>query len=213
VTGLHQRDEILRVLAGGDVIAVPDVGGYALALAADHPDAWSRLSALASTNQGDPTVLVGSDEQARALAATWTETAQQVTDRCWPGPLTILLTPMDEARPFGGAPDVIGVRMPLPRSIRHLVRDSGPWLVSPLGLSSAAEVDSARAQADLALVVDGGRCTGPGPTVVDVTGPRFFVRHEGVLPTAFIEGAMLMGRRRRWFRRASSPLSDDGVAR
>jgi hypothetical protein len=39
------------------------------------------------------------------------------------------------------------------------------------------------------------------------------VRHEGVLPTSFIEGAMLMGRRRRWFRRASSVVRDDGVAR
>jgi tRNA A37 threonylcarbamoyladenosine synthetase subunit TsaC/SUA5/YrdC len=53
---------------------------------------------------------------------------------------------------------------------------------------------------DVALVLDGGTCHGPGPTVVDCTASPPTVRYAGALPESFVDAALMMSRRRRrWF--------------
>ena len=58
----------------------------------------------------------------------------------------------------------------------------------------------------IALVVDGGICRGPGPTVVDCTVSPPVVRRVGALPESYVDAAMMMGhRRRKWFGRRPNP--------
>jgi hypothetical protein len=58
-------------------------------------------------------------------------------------------------------------------------------------------VRSLGAGSGLALVLDGGRCEGPGPTVVDCRVSPPVVRRVGELPEAYVDAVLLMAARRR----------------
>jgi tRNA A37 threonylcarbamoyladenosine synthetase subunit TsaC/SUA5/YrdC len=197
VISFRAKKVVTAAIGAGRLVVVPDVGGYAAVVRADLDDASSRLAARCSTTSSALCHLIGSIDQARALAGDWSATTQQLMVRCWPGALTIVV-------PTDRAPGRISLRLPSSRPLRHLLRESGPWLVAPLGLATVAEVLKTWAGDDhdhaVACIVDGGHCANPTPTVVDATGPTLRTVEEGALPTAFIEGALLMGGRRRWFR-------------
>jgi tRNA A37 threonylcarbamoyladenosine synthetase subunit TsaC/SUA5/YrdC len=200
VLSLRASDEIAAAVGEGGVVAVPDVGGYSVAVRADLHDAVSRLTAWCPTASNAVCHLIGSTDQARTLAKEWSADTQQLMVRCWPGALTIVLS-------ADVPPGRVSLRMPSSRPMRHLVRESGPWLVAPLGVATAAEVQglwAGHAGDTVARIVDGGRCVGPAPTVVDASGPTLRTVEEGALPAAFIEGALLMAGRRRWFRARSA---------
>jgi tRNA A37 threonylcarbamoyladenosine synthetase subunit TsaC/SUA5/YrdC len=195
LVGLRRRDTVGQALSGGAVVGLPDVGSYALAVRADDSRAMTRLDTLATAGRY-PEFLVGRTEQARRLSQEWLDSTQRLVVRCWPGPLTVLVTP------HAGSADAIGVRMPARRALRRLLVDSGPLRIIAVNMETAADVATHFLPDEVAFVMDGGRCAGPGPSVVDGTTPALAIRTEGALPAAFIEAAILMGtrRRRRWFR-------------
>jgi len=214
VVGIRRPDEALAALADGQVIAVPGDGGYQLAARHDRPDACAQLRALASGRADDPLqVVVGRRAQAVALASVWTEEAGLLTDRMWPGPLTVIVPFRHEAgdRPGGGDP-VVHITMPAPRALRALCRDGEPLVVRALRrpdgspIIDPAEVAARFTSPGIALIVNGGVCPGAGPTVVDCTASPPAVCRVGALPESYVDAALMMGnRRRKWFRRRSGP--------
>lgn len=189
---------IVDALAAGQVIAVPLDGGYQAAVLADRPDAVADLEAVAGVPRPEetPHFLVGHSSQAAALVAEWSTGARRLTDRCWPGPLAIILAAPDGA-------GSICLSMGTTRTLRRIIRRCGPLRVSELRqngeppLATAAQV---MAQCDgdtIALVLDGGTRGGHAPTVVDcrLSPPRLLF--EGALPAAYIDAALLMRTRRR----------------
>ncbi len=187
---VRARDPLVgRSLDAGSVVALPWVGSYVLAARADRPSAVASLLALAP-GSASPQLLVGQSAQARQFAGDWSDEVQRLVDRCWPGPLALVVVPSS-----GDAP--MAVSMPPTRPLRRLCRAGGPWVMAVLPMTSAGEVVAS--QLEVACVVDGGPCAGPGPTVVDGTVVPPMVVEEGVLPAAFIEAALLMRPRRRWF--------------
>jgi tRNA A37 threonylcarbamoyladenosine synthetase subunit TsaC/SUA5/YrdC len=204
VVGLRQREAVTQALSEGAVVGLPDVGSYVLAVRAAAARSMGRLDTLA-TGGPYPEYLVGRTEQAKQLSEDWLDSTRRLVIRCWPGPLTVLVTP--EA----GGTDAIGVRMPGRRALRHLMVGTGPLRVIPVNMHTAAEVAAHFLPTEVAFVMDGGPCAGPGPTVVDGTTSALNIRTEGALPAEFIEAAVLMGtRRRRWFR--SGGVSGTGDA-
>ncbi len=113
--------------------------------------------------------------------------------------------PDDGAPEYGAWAVVVG--MPDGRALRRLCREQGPWRTVPLRFTEAEEVAHAFLAHDVALVVDGGRREGPSPTVVDATVNPIRVLREGALPASFIEGTMLMSRRRKLFSRTKKPAA------
>jgi len=203
VLGFNQRAAVVAALRDGQLVAVPDVGGYALAVRTEPGDAPTQLAAVCPAAPAAHCYLVGSDDQAHELVGSWSADTTQLMNRCWPGPVTIVLAADGHDRP-------VNVRMPRPRSLRQLVRDSGPWLVAPLGLATPTEVQQwaeGLGGGAVACIVDGGRCIGPTASVVDATGPTLRIVEDGALPAAFIEGALMMAGRRRWFKRSSGTPS------
>ena len=199
----HHGQAILDALNAGHVIAVPLHGGYQAAALADRPDAVAALEAMADMpgDEQTPHFLVGHDSQAAVLVADWGTDAQRLADRCWPGPLTLVLTARGGA---GSARFSMGTTRPL----RRIIRAGGPLRAIALPgpgeppLATAAEVVARFDGDSIALVADGGTHAGAGPTVVDcrLTPPR--VLFEGALPEAFVDATLLMGTwRRRWFSR------------
>ena len=194
--GLRSGASVQQALADGQIVAVPALGSYALVALQGSPAAQRRFDVVAGGRRTElgPHLLVGQRDQARALAASWTEELQRLVERCWPGPLTLLLR--------SAAPGTTTVRVSmLPRRpLRRLCRQSGPWLMAPLPYTTPAQVAAEFGAPDVALIVDGGRCDGPDSTLVDGTVEPLRVCLEGALPAAFIEAALIMGtRRRRWF--------------
>ena len=201
VVGPHQRDVLQAAVAAGRVIAVPGDGGYHLAVGCADPAALVRLSALFTGVDHDAPrhVVVGHHDQAAALTSMWSNEARLLTDRMWPGPLAVIV-PGDEGP--------VCVTMPAARSLRLLCRHAGPLAVMALRRSdgqpivTADDVQARWTDQEVALILNGGTCRGPGPTVVDCTVSPPAVRRVGALPESFVDATFMMGRRRRgWFGR------------
>ena len=213
---------VMDALEAGAIVAVPNVGGYILAVRAGSSDE-ARLVKLGADTDG-PHYAVVQIEDVRALTTGGTEELGTLLQRCWPGPVEVFLpwagsvgagAPGEEDAP-AGAPDSNGgavengawaivVGMPEGRALRRLCREQGPWRTIPLRFTEAEEVAQAFDVDDVALVIDGGRREGPTPTVVDATVTPIRVLREGALPASFIEGTMLMSTRRRLFSRTKRP--------
>jgi tRNA A37 threonylcarbamoyladenosine synthetase subunit TsaC/SUA5/YrdC len=208
--------EVVEALVAGSIVAVPNVGGYSLAVRSGSQHEEARLVELAADPDG-PHYAVGQIEDVRELTSGWTDELGTLLQRCWPGPVEVFLpsagpsgggdaAPVGlHALPGGDAPEygawAVVVGMPDGRALRRLCREQGPWRTVPLRFNEAEEVAQAFRADDVALVVDGGRREGPLPTVVDATVTPIRVLREGALPTSFIEGTMLMSTRRKLFSR------------
>jgi tRNA A37 threonylcarbamoyladenosine synthetase subunit TsaC/SUA5/YrdC len=226
---------VVEALVAGAIVAVPNVGGYSLAVRSDSLDGEARLVELAADPDG-PHYAVGKIDDVQALTSGWTDELKTLLERCWPGPLEVFLpsagsgagdSPRDEGEASVGlhaAPDdaasrdavtddgapeygawAVVVGMPDGRALRRLCREHGPWRTVPLRFTEADEVVQAFRASDVAVVVDGGRREGPPPTVVDATLKPIRVLREGALPASFIEGTMLMSTRRKLFSRHKRP--------
>jgi L-threonylcarbamoyladenylate synthase len=205
LVGPRPPDEALAALAEGRVIAVAGDGGYLLA-ARPGPGGVAALQRARGSNSlesGPFDVVVGRRDQAIAVASVWTKETGILTDRMWPGPLTVMVP----ARPGAGyGDDVVRITMPAARAVRALCRESEPLLACALWrpdgtpIADPTEAGARFTSADVALIVDGGICRGPGPTVVDCTASPPTVRHVGALPEHYVDAALMMGhRRRKWF--------------
>jgi L-threonylcarbamoyladenylate synthase len=199
-------------LADGAVVVLPGTGGYQLAARVDRPSAMARFAALTPSLAGGSVAerAVGRTEQAIALAADWTDETRRLTDRHWPGPLTVIVPAADPDQPGGGSVSLI---MPPERPLRRWCREGGPLALATLRgadgqpLTGLDEVRAHCSRADVAVILDGGTRAGPAPTVVDCRVAPPEVRLVGALPLAYIEAARLVGARRRgWFRRAPPRL-------
>jgi L-threonylcarbamoyladenylate synthase len=206
----------MSALADGHVIAVPGDGAYQLAASLANVDALTALRARTAPSDLDPLgVVVGRRAQAVALAPGWSRETAILTDRMWPGPLTVIV-PADAdgntpASPASEDP-VLSLSMPASRALRALCRAGGPLTAMALRhadgrpVITAGEVEALFTDDEVACVLDGGTCHGPGPTVVDCTASPPRVRHVGALPESYVDAALMMGnRRRKWFARTNRP--------
>jgi tRNA A37 threonylcarbamoyladenosine synthetase subunit TsaC/SUA5/YrdC len=204
----HEGSVIAGALDAGNLVAVPWVGGYCLAVREGVAAAEARLVALVTDPEG-PHYAVGELAAARRLSSGWTAELDKLLERCWPGPLEVFVP---RAGGPGDDPDATGtgtgtggwaavVGMPESRALRRLCREHGPWRTVPLVIDDPREVVQAFDAEDVPLVVDGGSREGPPTTVVDATVTPLRVLRDGALPASFVEGAMAMANRRRLFRR------------
>jgi tRNA A37 threonylcarbamoyladenosine synthetase subunit TsaC/SUA5/YrdC len=213
---------VVDALGTGAIVALPNVGGYSLAVRAGSFDGEARLAELAADSDG-PHYAVGRIDDVRAMTPAWSDELGTLLQRCWPGPVEVFLPWLRDAvnelvpdgrdraptHPDGdcdGRADELAARaavvgMPEGRALRRLCREQGPWRTVPLRFNEADEVAQAFGVGDVAVVVDGGRREGPHPTLVDATVSPIRVLREGALPASFIEGSMLMSTRRRLFSR------------
>ena len=206
----RQLPEVADALAEGRAIAVPGDGGYQVAVCHNHRDAVAMLrERCTDTAEAGLQIAVGRRSQAAELTPHWSRETSQLTDRMWPGPLTVIVPARaEECLPSQPRVGVVHLTMPAWRPLRVLCRQNGPLVVMALRradgepLVTAEEVHAHFADEDVALVVDGGMRRGPGSTVVDCTLSPPKVLRVGALPESYVEAALLMGARRRgWFTR------------
>ena len=206
--GVAARQEAIRVLRRGGVVALPTDTVYGLAAAPDVPGAIERLFEVKGRAADRAiAVLLASLEQAEELAVV--PPAGAALGRAfWPGGLTLVLEQRPDRPPLpdaltGGRP-TIGLRVPDHEAPRAIAAALGPLPTTSANRSGEPELPDAAAIVRelgerLDLILDGGPARGGRPsTVVDVTGSEVRILRSGAIDPeaihATIAGASAMGR-------------------
>lgn len=184
------RDEAVRLLRTGGVVAVPTDTVYGVAASVVHPMAVAKLFALKNrpSTVALP-VLIDSFAAIELLEVTWPENARRLSEEFWPGALTIVVNaPRDLARLVGSATETVGFRVPNDELLVDLLRESGPLAVTSANEHGEAPCQRAnevlRTFADLDVVdgvLDGGERAGDVSTVIEVLGSSWRILREGAI--------------------------------
>jgi L-threonylcarbamoyladenylate synthase len=193
VTG-QQIQEAAVLLREGKLVAFPTETVYGLGANALDAAAVSRIFDAKGRPHTSPHIVhVSSIEMARELAEQWPDTAQQLAERFWPGPLTLVV----KKRPSipnivtAGLPTV-GLRMPAHPVALALLGEAGVPVAAPsanrftqLSPTTAEHVRRGLGQR-VAYVLDGGPCAvGIESTVLSVVEePPVILRPGGVSRSA-----------------------------
>ena len=163
------------------LVAFPTETVYGLGARADHPSALARLVAAKGRAPEKPcAVLVADAAAAWSMAAALSPLAERLMQRCWPGPLTLVVPARD-----GGT---IGLRCPAHPVAQALVRAAGVPIAAPsANRSGAAEPRTAAdvlaaLDGTVELLLDGGPTREGRPsTVVRVDGERLDIVRKGAI--------------------------------
>jgi L-threonylcarbamoyladenylate synthase len=189
MTRIVERDEAVRLLGEGSVVAVPTDTVYGVAASLAHRDAVASLFLLKDRPPTVPLpVLVHAMSPIQEIDVEWRDHAQRLAEEFWPGALTIVVPASHElALLVGGSGDSVGVRVPNDDLLLTVLRECGPLAVSSAnahGASpchSAKEVLQALGGEHLAGVLDGGERRGEVSTVVEVSETSWRVLREGAI--------------------------------
>ena len=191
-----QIQTAVDLLKRGGVVGIPTDTLYGLAADPLDEDAVRRIFRLKGRPAGHPIPLLLSDpEEVHRWAVRIPESARRLTDRLWPGPLTLVLRRSEEVPDVvTGGGDTVGLRVPdhtVPRSISRLLGapltgTSANRTGSP-GLSTAHAV-RCELPGEVDFVVDGvSGQDGRPSTVVDLSGDRPRILRRGAVSAAEIE--------------------------
>jgi len=194
------HDEIRKaaeIIRAGGLVVFPTETVYGLGANALNAAAVNKIYALKGRPATSPLIVhVASVEQARELAAEWSEDADKLAHQYWPGPLTLVVPkrPVIPDEATAGLPTV-GLRMPRHPVALELLRLAGLPIAAPsanrftqLSPTRAEHVREAFGE-DTPFLLDGGPCeVGLESTVVAVTKHALEVLRPGM---AFVEDAIV----------------------
>lgn len=188
--------EAARVLRGGGLVAFPTETVYGLGADALNPRAVARVFEVKGRPEFDPLIVhVAEREQLSAVTDEFPELGVRLSERFWPGPLT-LVVPKTDAVPdlvTAGLPTV-GVRIPdhplaleMLRAAQRPVAAPSANLFGRTSPTTAAHVLEQLGER-IDLVLDGGPCrVGVESTVLLLTESPPVVLRFGGVPVEAIE--------------------------
>jgi L-threonylcarbamoyladenylate synthase len=181
-----------RMLAAGQIVAFPTDTVYGVGVAASRED---RLPAVFALKHRPPEklipILVAGLDQVTAAGWHADARAHRLTERFWPGALTLVL-----GNAAGGTQ---AFRAPNHPVALELIRLSGPILATSANRSSEPDtlgadevlIAFATQQDELAAVLDGGPVPGGlASTVVDLSVTPARVLREGPISSAMLAEAV-----------------------
>ncbi|HEX6244385.1 MAG TPA: L-threonylcarbamoyladenylate synthase [Polyangiales bacterium] len=183
-----ERDEFVRILRAGGVIACPTETLQGLLADALDPRAVARVVALKRRGD-DPIALLLPELGAVSglIEGELPAAARALAEEHWPGPLTLVLRARSGLSPALAPLGTIGVRVPGTSPALDLVRAFGaPLTATSCNLSGQPP---ARTQAEVLAyfagqldgVVPGDAPGGPPSTVVDASGPTLRILRQGAV--------------------------------
>jgi L-threonylcarbamoyladenylate synthase len=191
--------EAAEALKRGDLVVIPTETVYGLACNALDPNAVQKVFDAKGRPSENPLIVhIAGFEQLEHVAESWPQVAEQLAERFWPGPLTLVL-PRKSAVPkvTTAGLDTVAVRVPSHPVALNVITVAGVPIAAPsanifMGLSptSAEDVDPEIAER-AALVIDGGRCeVGLESTVVDLSGEHPRILRPGGVTRAQIQAVV-----------------------
>lgn len=183
-------DKALDLLLHGGLVAFPTDTVYGLAAMLTIPQAIDQLFVVKGREASKAiAVLVGDLQALTQVTAEMSSAAQQLAQRFWPGPLTLVVARHPalpkNLSPEASSPPTVGVRMPDHPHALALLKRSGPLAVTSANLSGKANTSSAQEVYEqlhdrIPLILDGGNTPGGAPsTVVDCTGTSLKILRAG----------------------------------
>lgn len=181
--------EAIQALKSGGIIAIPTDTVYGLAADPFNADAVQRLYTFKGRPDSKPIPLVLSAvEDIHSVAQNLPGFFFHLTDRFWPGGLTIVVEAKDLLPILTAGGNTVGVRIPdNPLLLQILQAFGGPAAITSANLSgeppatSPEEIDI-ELTSRIDMIVEGGKTPGPMPSTVydiSVSPPR--IRRQGVI--------------------------------
>ncbi|MGB8509127.1 MAG: L-threonylcarbamoyladenylate synthase [Pyrinomonadaceae bacterium] len=185
----HTRAQAARIVRGGGIIAFRTDTFYGLGVDPFNEGALKRLKKLKGREDGKPIlVVIGEATIADKFFAVKSRLFDVLSERHWPGPLTLILDARDEVSvELTAGTRTIGVRLPDDDDVRAFVNECGGALTATS--ANAAGKPPARSAAEVftyfpagVTVFDGGASRTERPsTVLDLTGADARLLREGVV--------------------------------
>ncbi len=187
--------EAAALIREGKLVAFPTETVYGLGANAFDAAAVQRIFELKGRPATSPLIVhVASIQMAREIAAEWPPVAEELAQKWWPGPLTLVLPkkPMIPGIVSAGLPTV-GIRMPKHALALELIQQAGVPVAAPsanrfgqLSPTTAAHVRAAFG--DALAVLDGGSCqVGIESTVVAIEDGKLKLLRPGMLSLGELE--------------------------
>lgn len=194
-------DEAVRVLQAGGLVALPTETVYGLAACAHSAAAVGRIYQVKGRPLDHPVIVHLADaDQIDQWARDVPRWVLPLIDRCWPGPLTLVMARADQVGDYlTGGQETVGLRVPGHQGTRTILRRLDAAVAAPsanryghVSPTAAQHVidelgdflDPARDR-----VFDGGVCdVGVESTIIDVTGDQPRLLRPGAVATTTIEG-------------------------
>ncbi len=191
--------EAAAILQEGGLVAFPTETVYGLGANALDAAAVARIFEAKGRPSRNPIIVhVTGAEAARALASSWPATAEQLADRFWPGPLTLVL-PKNPVVPdivTAGGPNV-GLRAPAQPIAQALLRAASVPIAAP-SANLSTYISATTAQhvlrslgGQIDLILDGGPTSaGIESTVLDLTCDPPRILRPGPISAADLEACV-----------------------
>jgi len=182
--------EAARRLRAGEPVAFPTETVYGLGAGTFDPAGLERIFTLKGRPDDNPLIAhVRDAAEAARVAEGWDERAARLAERCWPGPLTLVLPRAEGVPPRATAGwPTIAVRAPKHPVARALLEAYGEPISAP-SANRSGRVSPTRPEHVVAdyegvelLVLDGGPCAiGIESTVLDLTADPAVVLRPGAV--------------------------------
>ncbi len=192
-------EKAARILRDGGLVAFPTETVYGLGANALSEVAVKKIYEAKGRPATSPLIVhVSSLEMARELAWEWPDTAENLAQRFWPGPLTLVVykRPLIPDLVTAGLPTV-GLRMPASPIALELVRLAGVPIAAP-SANRFSELSATRAEhvraslgASVDCILEGGTCqVGIESTVLSLAGGQPVLLRPGMVSREQIEAVI-----------------------
>ncbi len=160
----HLIAQAAEIIRQGGLVAFPTETVYGLGASALNPEAVARIYAAKNRPFASPLIVHVSDSvMARALTETWSDLAETLAARFWPGPLTLVMKKAPMVPDIVTANlDSVGIRMPNHPMALALIRQAGIPIAAPsanrfteISPTTAQHVKESLGDA-VDLILDGG---------------------------------------------------------
>ena len=195
---LDVLEAAMGALLEGRIVALPTETSYMLTVDATNRDAIRRLFTLTQREPGAPVgVLVHSTKQLRHMVRGFSPQLMHLTERFWPGPLTVVMERHPRSFPGVSRDATLGVRIPdnyLALALLSLI--GRPLAAVTADMVNGEPALTAQQVAEsypvgVGIIVDAGRAGKlPCPTVVSVIDGKWRVLREGAIPRGELNEVM-----------------------
>jgi L-threonylcarbamoyladenylate synthase len=212
-------EEAARIIRRGGLVAFPTETVYGLGANVADPLAVAEIFEVKARPRIDPVIVHVADLESARLYGDLPGVVQSLSDRFWPGPLTLIVPKKPSVPPIVTAGlDTVAIRIPAHPAALALIRASGCGIAAPsanpFGYVSPTEAGHVAEQLGdkLELILDGGPCAvGVESTILSlVDSPPCMLRSGG---TTIEELEPVVGRLEIAFGASKRPLAPGQLAR
>lgn len=171
--------EAARLIRAGELVAFPTETVYGLGADATNERAVAKIFEAKGRPHFNPLISHVADAAEARRFVAWSEMADKLADKFWPGPLTLVL-PRCEGSTIAllttAGLDTVAIRAPAHPMALALIRAAGCPIAGP-SANRSGTISPTRAEhvaeslgARVSMILDGGPCTvGVESTVLDLT--------------------------------------------